>query len=609
MLNSQEIILLVLSVATLLLIVSNRVRPDLVAILVLIALPLTGIITPNEALSGFSQSAVITLVGLFVVTRGLERTGVVNALANRLRALGGGESRVGEARMVFLVMTIGALLSLAMNNIAAGALLLPAIVQVARDSDIPPSKLLIPLAFGTLVGGMATYFTTANIILSGLLVAQGQPGLSMGDFLPVGGLITVIAILFMVLIGRRLLPNRSSVALTLSPRRLSRSLYETYKLEERLWEFIVLPGSAVASKRLSESQIGEKLGVTVMGIWRGHEAILTPPPDQDIQTGDYLLILGREDRISQLSTWGLQLGRPNGANGQHFNHPFDVNLTEVIIPPRSAAIDKTLIDLNFRSKFALTAVALWREGRSYRTDVGKFALQEGDALLMVGTRSRIDQLARERDFLVLQSAHALTPAAPEKAPIALGITLVVLALAIFEIVPIGLAVLGGMAAMVITGCMSMDEAYDAVEWRIVFLIAGLLPLSIGLVETGLSDRIGALLTSVLLPFGDLGMIAGFFLAAAAVTQMLGGQVAALVVGPVAVSAALAAGVNAQAVAVAVAIGCSAAFLTPVAHPVNILMMGPGGYTPSDFPRVGLWMMILSLLALIAGFILFWNIRV
>ncbi|MCK6577896.1 MAG: anion permease [Anaerolineae bacterium] len=602
-LTVQELVLIGVALGALLLIVSSALRADLVAVLALLVLALTGVVSPEEALVGFSQSAVITIIGLFVITRGLEETGVVNALANRLRTLGG----VGEARMVFLTMAVGALLSLAMNNIAAGALLLPAIAQVARESDIPPSKLLIPLAFGTLVGGMATYFTTANIILSGLLVAQGQTGLTMGDFLPVGGLIVVCALIFMVLIGRRLLPRRESASINLSPRRVSRSLYETYQLEERLWEFVVLPGSVVAGRALRDSQIGEKLGVTVLAIWRGHQAILTPPPECALESGDLLLILGREDRIVQLADWGMRLGR-EGANGAHHQRPFEVDLTEVIIPPRSSAISRTLTDLRFRSKYGLTAVALWREGRSYRTDVGRFALHEGDALLMVGVKARIDLLARERDFLVLQSAHALSPAAPQKAPVALAITLIVLALAIFDIIPIPLAALGGAAAMTLTGCLNMDEAYQAIEWRIVFLIAGLLPLSIGLVETGLSEQLGAFLTQSLLPFGALGMIAGFFAAAALVTQVIGGQVAALVVGPVAVSAALAAGVNPQAAAVAVAIGCSAAFLTPVAHPVNILMMGPGGYTPRDFPRVGVWMLLLTGAALIAGFILFWGIQ-
>lgn len=600
MLTLHEGILIATALAALLLIVTNSLRVDLVALLVLLSLVLTGVIDADDAVSGFSQSAVITIIGLFILTRGLEETGVVNALGDWLRQMGG----ASEVRLLVIIMGIGAMLSLAMNNIAAGAVLLPAVVQIARESDIRPSRLLMPLAFGTLVGGMATYFTTANIILSGLLIAQEQEGLTMLDFLPTGGLIVITSLIYITTIGRRLLPNRESVSVNLSPRRLSRNLYETYQLEERLWEFVVRPGSRVANVSLRNSKIGETLGVTVLAIWRGHHAILTPPPDQLIQTGDYLLILGREDRVTQLADWGLQFGR----NGQHHEHDFEVDLTEVIISPRSNAVGRTLTDLHFRDRYGLTTVALWREGRSYRTDVGKFKLDVGDALLMVGAKPKIDLLAKDRNYMVLQSAHALSPDFPEKAPIALAITLGVLVASIFNIVPISIAALAGSAAMALTGCLNMDEAYDAVEWRVVFLIAGLLPLSIGLVETGLSTKIGDFLSGAFLPFGAVGMIAGFFLVTVAITQLIGGQIAALVIGPVAVSAALAGGVNAQAVAVAVAIGCSTAFLTPVAHPVNILMMGPGGYVPRDFLRVGIGMTILTFIGVIVGMIVFWGVR-
>ena len=304
-----------------------------------------------------------------------------------------------------------------MSTIAAGAVLLPAAVQVGRDSNVRPSKLLIPLAFGTLVGGMATYFTSANIIVSGILQDQGQTGLHMLDFLPTGGLIVIATLIYMALIGRRLLPERESVGQKASSRALSRSLYETYQLEERLWEFKVPADSQLAGTSLKDSHIGETLGVTVLAIWRGQHAILSPTPDQTISVGDYLLVLGREERIKQLSDWGLTPGRENGNAPRH---DYSVDLTEVIIPPRATVIGKTLTDLNFRNKFGLTTVALWREGRSYRTDVGKFPLQVGDALLMVGPVNKIKQLANERDYMVMQSSHAARPPRPAESALGAG---------------------------------------------------------------------------------------------------------------------------------------------------------------------------------------------
>lgn len=598
MLSPQEIILLVIIVGALALIISNRLRADLVALLVLLALAFTGLVTAQEAVSGFSRSAVITIIGLFVITQALENTGVVQWLANNLRQIGGGS----EARLVVLFMAAGAVLSLIMNNIAAGAVLLPAAIQVSRDSNVRASKVLIPLSFGTLVGGMATYFTTANIIVSNILIDQQQRGLDMLDFVPTGGLIILVSLAFMAFIGRRLLPERESVGQNVSPRSLSRSLSETYHLDERLWEVQIPSTSRLINTRLCDSHIGEELGITVVAIWHGGHAKLAPSSTEIIHANDYLLVLGREDRVQKLREWGLIVGR-QGSNG---HHDYSVDLTEVVIPPRSVAIGKTLKDLHFRNKFGLTSVALWREGRSYRTDVGTYPLQVGDALLMVGTANRIKSLAKERDYLVLQSSHIHQPPRPEKAKWAVLVTALVLAVAILSPVPLPLVMLAGAAAMFLSGCVNMDEAYRGIEWRVVFLIAGMLPLSVAMTNTGLADRLGSIL-SMVEPFGPMVFIGTLFILTMLITQVIGGQVSGLLVGPIAISAALHAGVNPQATAVAVAIACSAAFLTPIAHPVNILMMGPGGYRFSDFLKVGLAMTLVTFIGLLIGLAIFWGL--
>jgi di/tricarboxylate transporter len=598
--SNTELILIAVIVAALFLIITNRLRPDLVALLVLLALALTQVVTPEQALAGFSRSAVITIISLFIISTALENTGVVEWVADHLRVLGRGS----EARLIVLFMGTGALLSLVMNNIAAGAVLLPAAVQVARDSDVRTSRLLIPLSFGTLVGGMATYFTTANIVMSSILQDQGLSGLGMSDFIPTGGLITLATLMYMAAIGRKLLPNRESVGKQVSPNALSRSLEDTYRLKERMWEVRIPVSSQLAGVKLCDSHIGEQLGITVLAIWHGNEAILTPEPTQVIQPDDYLLLLGREERVKKLEEWGVQMGRSNGATP---SHDYAVDLTEVIIPPRSSVIGKTLKDLRFRNKYGLTNVALWREGRSYRTDVGTFPLQVGDALLMVGPVKSIRALSQERDFLMLQSSHSARPPLPQKAGWALIITFIVLIVAIFEWIPTPEAMLAGAVAMILAGCVTMDEAYTSIEWRVVFLIAGMSPLSTALVNTGLGARAGELIMTTLAPYGSLVIIAGIFVLTMLVTQVMAGQVAALVVGPIAISAALQMGINPQAAAVTAAIACSTAFLLPTAHPVNVLMMGPGGYKPGDFPRVGLGMTIITFIGVLIGMRLFFDV--
>jgi di/tricarboxylate transporter len=377
-------------------------------------------------------------------------------------------------------------------------------------------------------------------------------------------------------------------------------LYEAYQLGERLWEVDIKPGSQLANVTLQDSGIGHKLGLSVLNIYHGRHGHMNPEAAERLHAYDKLLVLGREERIQQMCDWGVDIRKIDG-------HEPDFDLTEVIIPPRSAAKGKSLADLQFRSKYHLTAVALWREGRSYRTDVGIMPLEVGDALLMIGAPDRVEAVAKERDYLVLHHAEAQPPLPPQKGLIAVAITILVLMLSILEIVPAAEAMLIGAAAVALTGCINLDDAYRGIEWRVVFLIAGMLPLSIAMVNTGLAERMGSALVEAATPFGPMVLIGALFLLAMAITQVIGGQVTSLLIGPIAISSAIQLGVNPQAVAVAVAIGCSTAFLTPIAHPVNVLMMGPGGYTFRDFVKVGAGMTLVTLIALMVGMFVFWKV--
>ncbi|GAB4314744.1 MAG: SLC13 family permease [Phototrophicales bacterium] len=568
--------LVVIAVLIGVLILMNRFPADVVAVMAMLVLYLTGVVTEQEAVAGFSSSVVITLIGLFIMTHALEVTGVIHRIANRLNQLGGG----AEVRLITLMMVAAAVLSLVMNNIAAGAVLLPAAVRVGHISDVKVSKLLIPVAFGSLVGGMATYFTTANIVMSTLLQEHGYHGLSMLDFVRVGGWIVLASVVYMLLLGRRLLPARETLTQITVP------LAKTYQLDERMWELQVLPGSQLAFQPLRLTGIGEELGVTVLAIWHGKRAIFSPSPDEIINPYDYILVLGREERVRQMLAWGTAF-RPE----QH--HHFGVDLTEVIIPPRSSAIGQSLSQLDFRKQYGVTAVALWRGGRSYRTDVGKIPLEVGDALLMVGTGDNFRRLAQSRDYLVPSIGNLSVPLRPQKAWWAFFIINVVLLLSIFEVFPLPLVMLGGAMAVILSGCLSTEEAYEAVEWRVIFLIAGMLPISTGMIKTGFAEQVGYLILDVVGHMGENGLIMTLFLLTTCVAQVLGGQVTALIIGPIALTAAEQVGADVYAMAIAVAIGCSTAFLTPLAHPVNLLIMGVGGYKSTDFLRVGVGMTLVT----------------
>jgi di/tricarboxylate transporter len=280
----------------------------------------------------------------------------------------------------------------------------------------------------------------------------------------------------------------------------------------------------------------------------------------------------------------------------------ELELTEIVVPPRSRAVGRTLTDLELRTKHGVAVLALWREGRIIRTDVGKIPLEVGDGLLVMHLSERLHALTRTGDFRMAAAER------PERAPLAVGIFALVVALAFTGFLPIGETVLAGAMTMVLTGCVSMERAYRSVEWHVIFLVAGLLPLGFAMIDTGLADRLAGALGGILADGRPLLAVATMFVVSVATTQVIGGQVSALLVGPVALAVAETASIAPQPMAVAVAIGASTAFLTPMAHPVNAMMMGTGGYKSRDFLRVGAGMTVVTLLSLLAGMWLFWGVR-
>ena len=596
MLTTPELTVIGIIAVTLALIAFTRLRIDLIALLVLLMVALTRVAPADAALSGFSSAVVITIIGLLVITRGLEQTGVMYWVARQLQAFGSGS----EAKLIALVMLAGAAVSLLMNNVAAGAVLLPAVLQAARESGVAASKLMIPLAFGVTLGGMATYFTTANILMSELLIAQGSPGLGMLDFMPVGVMIVVAGLLYMLLFGRRLLPERASLALSFH----QDNLHDTYELAERTWRVRVLPFSRLAHQTVQESDINAELGLTVAAVWRGRETIAIPKSTQMIYPADELLIVGREERLQLLLDWGIEVIE-SGAYAVADELPIEP--IEIMIAPRSNAIGKTLSQLKLNRDAGLLAVALWRDGQSFHTDVRKMPLQVGDAILVVGQSSDIHNLSRNSSFILPAGEYSAQAIESGKAPFAVGITAIVLALAILNVIPLPIAMLAGAAAMAISGCLTMQQFYAAVDWRVIFLVAGMLPLSLAITESGLADRVGAMLEANLADASPLLLFAVIALLTMLVVQVIGGQVTPLLVGPIAIKAALQMGIDPRAMAVAVAMACSLAFITPISHPVNILMMGPGGYKFSDFSRVGAGMTAVALLTMLLGLALVWGV--
>ncbi len=596
-------------------VIANRLRMDVAALLMALLLGILQLMglgmlsaanTPKDAIkavSGFSQPVVVTLLCLFIITRGLDKSGVTRWIAHQLLRLGGSS----EGRLIALFASTTAFLSLFMNNLAAGALVLPSAMEVSRRTGIKPSRLLIPVAYGSLLGGAATYFTTANIIMSELLpiASPPQPPLNILAFTPTGGLIAIAGILYLALFGHRLLPAREPSAEQSLARHTGSELENLYQIGERLWEAHILPGSPLTGTTIAESNIGQNWGVTVAAIQRGKEDFLLPSPGHTMEQSDILLLVGREEKINSMNDLGLVI---HPVNQREYLSPRGITFTEALLNPHSSAAGKTLKEIGFRQQYGMTVVALKRVNRSYRTDVGDIPLALGDSLLVIGTGERIQAFKRSPDFIVIEPSRSDQPINLRQALITVAITLAAIGASIAG-VPVFMSVFSGAVLAILLRILTAEEAYQSVEWQAIFLITGMYAVSLAMVQTGLANILGKGMLALVLPLGPLGVAAGAYLLTVILTQVMGGQVTALVTGPVTISAAISMGVNPQAVAVATAIGCSASFLTPIAHPVNIIMVTPGNYKFSDFLRAGWPLTILSFLMLLVGLVLFWRLPI
>jgi di/tricarboxylate transporter len=592
-------------------VILNRWRVDVAALFMIVALGLAqslgfGILgdknTPQQTLlsiSGFGQPVVVILIGLFILTQTLSNNGIMLWLGQRLAAAGAHS----VTRLIFLFSVTAAALSLLMNNVAVGALLLPSAIQVSRKARVRPSKLLIPIAFGTALGGMATYFATANIVMSNLLtIAQPpQPSLGILSFTATGGLIAIAGILYITFIGRRLVPVRKPAPEQMLARRPSAELEGLYEVSERLWEVRVEVSSPLAGNTLQKCALGEKYGIAIVAMRRGYQAFFTPPPDAIIHPDDVILLVGREDRVLQLQDLKLNI-RPE----MHTITTFGMTLIEFILSPHSSYAGKTIKDLNFRSKYGFTVIAIMRGGRSYRTDVGDLSLEPGDSFLIVGPPKRVRDLRVDSEIIIFESDPSTRPVPRGRAIISLMVFISAIILSLLGL-PVYLSVLAAALLAILLGLLSIQEAYRSVEWQVIFFIAGMYTASLAMINTGLASFIGQHAIGMLQNASPLSLASVAFLFSAGLAQFMGSQATAFVVGPIAISAAIHLQTNPQAIAVATAIGCSASFLTPIAHPVNLIMMGPGNYRFQDFFRVGAGLMVVVFVTLLVGMLLFWGL--
>ncbi len=591
----QMILVLVILASVILLFLTGWVRMEVVPILVPFALVVANLVRPEEVFTGFSSSAVITVASLFVISDGLVRSGIVQRISDFLRSFTG-ESGI---RLLLASTFLPGIIAGFMIVTATVFLFAPTVMRMALHSGLPRERLLLPLAATCLLGANLTLIGAShNLVVNSLLQQSAGVSFSFFELMPLGLALLGAAVLYNLLFGARLLPA--------GPGRQAKSsvdwgdnLVRVYNLQDRLWELWVKKKSPAEGNSPRDIGLGERYGLSLIAIVRGQEQLPAEEKEEPLQEDDVLLVLGREEKVDRLAQReGLVIaGHPR----EQVAFPLSsAELVELVVPPRSPVIGKTLSELNFREETGLSGLALWRGGRPWRTDVGSQPLREGDGLLLYGSRHKT------RSFQPGDSFRWLQPPREEEAPhelrhlgpYALLLLFLVIGSAALGWLPIAVAALSGAAGMIILGILTPRQAYEIIDWRTIVLIGGLYPLGIAMENSGTSALLAAKLIDTLYFLGPTGVLFGVAFFSMLLTQPLYNVAAAVIMTPVAFEAAQALGGNPKAYAAAVIAGVSAAFLMPVGHPAPLLVQHLGGYSARDYLRFGLGLCLLVLLIIV-----------
>lgn len=590
---------------TIALFLSDRLRLDLVALIALLALMLSGVITTGEALAGFSNDIVLIIAGLFVVGGGLFRTGVADTIGTKLSQVAGTD----ETRLLVVIMLVVAVLSAFLSSTGTTAIFLPIVVSLAWSAKISPSKLLIPLAFASLIGGMLTLIgTPPNIVVSNYMVSQGLEPFGFFQFTPVGLVMLIIAIAYMLVVGRRLLPSRApssspSAALDADAPSMN-ELAESYGLANNVYRLRIRRNSPLEGKTLADLNLPAHYDVTVLEIqsWPPDEEYPTPPravgPDTVLNEHDILRVQGHIEDVARLAReQSLTIRPPDELGGRFISK--ELGLVEIILTPRSRLIGRTLRETRFRDTFKVTVLAIMRRGQPIQKDLATTTLRFGDTLLVQGTWQQIELLAnRRRDFLVVGLPREIIERkrATNKAPIAVAILGGMMLLMTFQILPTVQAVLLAAVAMVLMGCLSMEDAYSSMNWESIILIAAMLPMATALEKNGGVTFISNGLIESLGASGPYLLMAGLFVLTSLLSQVISNTATTVLIAPIAYQSAISMGVSPYTFMMVIAIAASTAFSTPIASPVNTLVLSPGNYRFGDFSKVGVPLQVLILAA-------------
>ncbi|WP_336337361.1 SLC13 family permease [Haloarcula brevis] len=560
-----------------------------------------GVSPLDRGLSGFASTATITVLAMFILSDGVQRTGIVQILGSKLAPLTGDS----ETRQLGATVGLVAPISGFINNTAAVAILLPMVTDIAHTGKLSPSKLLLPLSYASMFGGMLTLIGTSTNILASQLSAEliGRP-FSMFEFTQLGIVVTVVGTVYLLTVGRYLVPSRIPV---------EEDLTEEFEMGEYLTEVVVRADSPLVGQTVGEGLATSEFDVDVVQLVREKRTFLEPLGQKSIRAGDVFAVrTDRDTLVDLLDVEGLDVIPEVEVDDAELETAHErKNLVEVVVAPGSSLIGETLVSTNFRQRYDATVLALRHGQDLYRQRMDHVKLRIGDTLLVQATPDSIDRLNRNNDFIVAQEVQR-PDFRRSKIPVAVGIVAAVVGVAALTPVHIVISALGGALAMVLTGCLRPTELYDAVQWDVIFLLAGVIPLGIALQETGGADLLAELFVmgagSVLTAGAGLAVVLGLmYLVTALLTNIISNNASVVLMIPVAIETARQLDANAFAFVLGVTFAASTAFMTPVGYQTNLLVYGPGGYRFTDYLRVGAPLQAVFAVVTTLGIAYFWGL--
>lgn len=577
------ILVCVIIVISFILFASEKLRADFVAILIMVSLMLIGLFRPTfptykEAISGFSNSATITIAAMFILSAGLTKTGAISLLSQKLfRYAGNSENRL------FLMVTLTAgFVSAFINNTAAVAVFLPITLNLCKSYKLSPSKMLIPLSYVSIVGGMCTLIgTSTNILVSSMAADRGYGEFGMFELSKLGIIFFAAGMPYLFFIVRPLLPNRP-IAVNLTGK---------YRMADYLTALIVNPHASLIGKTPAECRINTRYDVTILEIIRDGERIWSGIRDTKLHEGDVLLVRGvLEGFMAMKNTEGVSIRSQEKFADKDLATEETV-LAEGIISPSSTLVGKTLKQAAFRRKHGVFALAIRKHGKTIHNKIGHIKLEAGDTLLLQGRHGYMEKLADDPHFILLQEIE-LPHVRKEKAIYAVSIIAGVVALAAFGIAPILVSATLGSCLLILTRCITIQEAYEAIDWFVIFLLAGVIPLGIVMEKTGTAQFVASGMLEITRDYGPVVVISAFYLLTTIFTSIMSNNAAAVVMVPIGIASAQELGLNAMPFLMAITYGASSSLSTPFGYHTNLMVYGPGGYKFADYLKTGIPLNIL-----------------